>query len=55
MNCLLIFDHLNDIIFTKFNKKFEEHIKNFATAQGLLVEVLKTGNYKFNRIIMFVF
>ncbi|KAJ8985699.1 hypothetical protein NQ317_014348 [Molorchus minor] len=36
MNCLLIFDHLNDIVFTKVNKEFANHINDFAVVQGLL-------------------
>ncbi|CAH0552941.1 unnamed protein product [Brassicogethes aeneus] len=39
MNCLLIFDHLNDIIYTKYNKEFVEHINEFAVAQCLQEEV----------------
>lgn len=40
MDCLLIFDHLNDIVFTKFNRKFVDKMKCFAKAQGLLGEVI---------------
>lgn len=36
MKCLLVFDYLNDIIYTKYNKKFATHINNFAKLQGLL-------------------
>ncbi|XP_060521851.1 BLOC-3 complex member HPS1 isoform X2 [Cylas formicarius] len=38
MNCLLIFDHLNDIIFMKYDDPFENHIKKFALSEGLLLE-----------------
>ncbi|XP_018574507.1 Hermansky-Pudlak syndrome 1 protein isoform X2 [Anoplophora glabripennis] len=38
MNGLLIFDHLNDIVYTKFNKAFAKHINDFATNQGLIAE-----------------
>ncbi|KAJ8937390.1 hypothetical protein NQ318_015470 [Aromia moschata] len=38
MNCLLIFDHLNDIVYTKYNEKFSKHINDFAVTQGLLTE-----------------
>lgn len=41
MNCLLIFDHLNDIVFTKYNEKFAKHINNFAVEQGLITQVRK--------------
>ncbi|CAG9856964.1 unnamed protein product [Phyllotreta striolata] len=36
MNCLLIFDHLNDIIHTKYNDAFAAHMNNFAIEQELL-------------------
>lgn len=36
MKCVLVFDHLNDIIFTKYNKKFASHINEFAKVQGLM-------------------
>lgn len=36
MKCLLVFDHLNDIIYTKYNKKFAVHINDFAKLQGLI-------------------
>lgn len=36
MKCLLVFNHLNDIIYTKYNKKFAIHINNFARNQGLI-------------------
>lgn len=39
MECLLIFDHLNDIVFTKFNEEFANHIKNIAKLQGLIENV----------------
>lgn len=35
MQCLLIFDHLNDVVFSKCNEKFVKHIKAFANQQGL--------------------
>lgn len=38
MKCLLVFDYLNDIIYTKYNKKFALHINSFAKIQGLLTE-----------------
>ncbi|KAK9875116.1 hypothetical protein WA026_005909 [Henosepilachna vigintioctopunctata] len=36
MKCLMIFDHLNDIIFTQCNEAFIEHINNVAIEDGLL-------------------
>ncbi|XP_066146321.1 BLOC-3 complex member HPS1 isoform X2 [Euwallacea fornicatus] len=37
MNCLMIFDHSNDLIYTKYNNiSFEEHFKKLAISQGLL-------------------
>lgn len=36
MRAILIFDHLNDVLFVKCNKKFASHILKLATLQGLL-------------------
>lgn len=36
MDCLLIFDHLNDIVYTKYNNKFVEHITESARKHGLI-------------------
>uniref|UniRef100_A0A6P7GK90 Hermansky-Pudlak syndrome 1 protein homolog isoform X1 n=1 Tax=Diabrotica virgifera virgifera TaxID=50390 RepID=A0A6P7GK90_DIAVI len=36
MNCLLIFDHLNDIIHTKYNEAFAQHMIHFAVEQEFL-------------------
>ncbi|XP_046749645.1 uncharacterized protein LOC124413238 isoform X3 [Diprion similis] len=36
MRCILIFDHLNDVLFTKCNKKFALHIQKLARIQGLV-------------------
>ncbi|XP_012268741.2 Hermansky-Pudlak syndrome 1 protein homolog isoform X1 [Athalia rosae] len=38
MRCILIFDHLNDVLFTKCNKKFAVHIQKLAGTQGLIPE-----------------
>ncbi|XP_024936234.1 uncharacterized protein LOC107263082 isoform X2 [Cephus cinctus] len=38
MRGILIFDHLNDVLFTKCNKKFTKHIQKLAKIQGLVVE-----------------
>ncbi|XP_046623434.1 Hermansky-Pudlak syndrome 1 protein homolog isoform X1 [Neodiprion virginianus] len=38
MRCILIFDHLNDVLFTKCNKKFAAHIQKLARIQGLIPE-----------------
>ncbi|KAK0183216.1 hypothetical protein PV327_001277 [Microctonus hyperodae] len=38
MRGILIFDNLNDVLFTKCNKKFACHIQNLARAQGLVSE-----------------
>ncbi|XP_057340070.1 BLOC-3 complex member HPS1 [Microplitis mediator] len=38
MKGLLIFDHLNDVLFTKCNKKFTNHMENLAKLQGLITE-----------------
>ncbi|XP_018394789.1 PREDICTED: Hermansky-Pudlak syndrome 1 protein homolog [Cyphomyrmex costatus] len=36
MRAILIFDHLNDVLFVKCNKKFAIHIMKLARIQGLL-------------------
>ncbi|KAG5333721.1 HPS1 protein, partial [Acromyrmex charruanus] len=36
MRAILIFDHLNDVLFVKCNKKFANHILKLARIQGLL-------------------
>ncbi|XP_076241341.1 Hermansky-Pudlak syndrome 1 protein isoform X1 [Calliopsis andreniformis] len=38
MKGILIFDHLNDVLFTKCNKKFANHIQKLARMQGLISE-----------------
>lgn len=38
MKCLLIFDHLNDIIYAKYSRKFAVHINEFAKEQRLIDE-----------------
>ncbi|CAD6211942.1 GSCOCG00003910001-RA-CDS [Cotesia congregata] len=40
MKGLLIFDHLNDVLFTKCNKKFTNHMESLAKLQGLISEEL---------------
>ncbi|XP_012287856.1 Hermansky-Pudlak syndrome 1 protein homolog isoform X2 [Orussus abietinus] len=39
MRGILIFDHLNDVIFTKCDRAFACHVQKLATAQGLLSEI----------------
>ncbi|KAF5273063.1 hypothetical protein FQR65_LT04805, partial [Abscondita terminalis] len=36
MKCILVFDYSNDIIYTKYNKKFAIHINDLAKSQGLI-------------------
>lgn len=38
MKGILIFDNLNDVLFTKCDKKFAFHIQKLARAQGLITE-----------------
>ncbi|XP_054005342.1 BLOC-3 complex member HPS1 isoform X2 [Hylaeus anthracinus] len=38
MKGILIFDHLNDVLFTKCNNKFANHIQKLARIQGLISE-----------------
>lgn len=39
MRGILIFNHLNDVLFTKCNEKFANHVQKLAKNQGLLSEV----------------
>lgn len=41
MKCILIFDCTNDIIYTKYNKKFALHINEFAKSEGLIPEEVR--------------
>lgn len=36
MRGVLIFDHLNDVLFTKCNEKFAKHVEKLAKSQGLI-------------------
>lgn len=36
MDCLLVFNHLNDLVYKKYNQKFENHILELALSQGLI-------------------
>jgi hypothetical protein len=36
MKCLLVFDHLNDVVYTKYDEKFSQHIRDFAAHQGFV-------------------
>ncbi|XP_050304162.1 uncharacterized protein LOC126741666 isoform X2 [Anthonomus grandis grandis] len=36
MDCLLIFNHLNDLVFAKYNLKLADHIKSLALNYGLI-------------------
>ncbi|XP_047112550.1 uncharacterized protein LOC124789278 isoform X2 [Schistocerca piceifrons] len=38
MRCILIFDQLSDILYTKYDRKFFKHLKKLATQQGLIRE-----------------
>ncbi|XP_026289736.1 BLOC-3 complex member HPS1 [Frankliniella occidentalis] len=43
MRCILIFDHLNDILYTKCNSKFIQHVRKLAKSQGLLPQTESAG------------
>ncbi|XP_071448047.1 BLOC-3 complex member HPS1 [Hetaerina americana] len=36
MRCILVFDHLNDILYSKYDNKFSKHVKKLAYRQGLI-------------------
>ncbi|XP_031370524.1 Hermansky-Pudlak syndrome 1 protein homolog isoform X2 [Apis dorsata] len=44
MKGILIFDHLNDVLFMKCNKKFANHIQKLAKIQGLISEIKDENN-----------
>ncbi|XP_050449468.1 BLOC-3 complex member HPS1 [Cataglyphis hispanica] len=46
MKGILIFDHLNDVLFAKCNKKFASHILKLARMQGLLDDDKDTRDLK---------
>lgn len=35
MHCILVFDHLNDIVFSKCDKNFVKHIEKLGRKNGL--------------------
>lgn len=56
MKGILIFDHLNDVLFMKCNKKFANHIQKLAKIQGLISEIKDENNSILNpNIIMQLF
>ncbi|XP_075223124.1 Hermansky-Pudlak syndrome 1 protein isoform X4 [Lycorma delicatula] len=36
MHCILIFDNLNDVLFAKYNRKFDNHMQKLGLLQGLI-------------------
>jgi hypothetical protein len=38
MKCVLVFDHLNDLIYSKCDARFAHHVKKLASIQGLISE-----------------
>lgn len=46
MRAILIFDHLNDVLFVKCNKKFANHIQKLARMQGLLDDDKVIDNFE---------
>ncbi|PNF40200.1 hypothetical protein B7P43_G08272 [Cryptotermes secundus] len=36
MKCILIFDHLNDVLYAKYNKKFSKHARKLSREQGFI-------------------
>lgn len=36
MRCILIFDHLNDVLFSKYDKQFSRHLWKLGKRQGLI-------------------
>lgn len=44
MRAMLIFDHLNDVLFVKCDKRFACHILKLAKTQGLLDDKVRIIN-----------
>ncbi|KAF6200431.1 hypothetical protein GE061_006734 [Apolygus lucorum] len=44
MRCILVFDHLNDIIFSKCDHKFVAHVKKLGSFQGVDTNGIEDGN-----------
>jgi hypothetical protein len=36
MKSILIFDHLNDVLYAKYNKKFSKHLRKLSQEQGFI-------------------
>lgn len=36
MKCILVFDHLNDVLYAKYNKKFSKHVRKLSQEQGFI-------------------
>lgn len=36
MKCILVFDHLNDVLYAKYNKKFSKHVRKLSRVQGFM-------------------
>ncbi|XP_021934600.1 Hermansky-Pudlak syndrome 1 protein homolog isoform X2 [Zootermopsis nevadensis] len=36
MKCILVFDHLNDVLYAKYNKKFSKHVRKLSREQGFM-------------------
>ncbi|KAI4458729.1 hermansky-pudlak syndrome protein 1 [Holotrichia oblita] len=55
MKCILIFDYTNDIIYTKYNKKFALHINEFAKSEGLIPEEQNTSSKLSANVLVQIF
>ncbi|XP_011296705.1 Hermansky-Pudlak syndrome 1 protein homolog [Fopius arisanus] len=56
MRGILIFDHLNDVLFTKCNRKFSKHVFNLGKIQGLIPEDEDEESWKLSgNVIMQLF
>ncbi|CAH1399468.1 unnamed protein product [Nezara viridula] len=48
MHCILVFDHLNDIVFSKCDKNFVKHIEKLGEKNGLTCPDPENGDEDFN-------
>ncbi|XP_015121031.1 Hermansky-Pudlak syndrome 1 protein homolog [Diachasma alloeum] len=56
MRGILIFDHLNDVLFTKCNRKFSKHVHNLGKIQGLIPDDEDEESWKLSaNVIMQLF
>ncbi|KAK7792624.1 hypothetical protein R5R35_013454 [Gryllus longicercus] len=51
MKCIIIFDQLNDILYTKYDRKFTRHMRKLGIDQGLISEDKDEEELSYNVLI----